>query len=85
MVQIDHQKYNNSCSIKILRKFLQITGNAFDYCKIHLELNWSKDCIIYGADTYDGGVNDNNREATFKIKNTKWYVPIVTKFDKTIK
>ena len=33
-------------------------------CKIHLELNWNEECVI--ADT------------TFKITNTKLYVPIVT-------
>ena len=37
------------------------------YCKIHLELNWSKNCVMSTiADT------------KFKIKNTKLYVPIVT-------
>ena len=35
--------------------------------KIHLELNWSKDCIMSTTD-----------EATSKITNTKLYVPIVT-------
>ena len=35
-------------------------------CKIHLELNWSKDCIM-----------STTVEATFKITNTKLYVPIV--------
>ena len=36
-------------------------------CKIHLELNWSKDCVMSTiADTI------------FKITNTKLYVPIVT-------
>ena len=36
-------------------------------CKIHLELNWSKDCVMSTiADT------------TFKITNTKLYPPIVT-------
>ena len=37
-------------------------------CKIHLELNWTKSCVmsnIAGA-------------TTFKITNTKLYVPIVT-------
>ena len=51
-------------------------------CKIHLELNWTKDCIM----------SNIARATTFKIKNTKLYVPVVTlstktqcKFDKTIK
>ena len=33
---------------------------------------------MYGADTYAGGDNAINRETTFKITNTKFYVPIVT-------
>ena len=47
-------------------------------CKIHLELNWNNNCLMYGADTYAGGDNVNNREATFKITSTKLYVTIVT-------
>ena len=39
-------------------------------CKIHLELNWNNDCVMYGADTYAGGDNVNNREATFQITST---------------
>ena len=33
---------------------------------------------MYGADTYNGGDNANNRETTFKITSKKLYVPIVT-------
>ena len=44
--------------------------------RIYFELNWN--CVIYGADTYAGGDNANNRETTFKIRNTKLCVPIVT-------
>ena len=33
---------------------------------------------MYGADTYGGGDNVNNRETTFQITSTKLYVPIVT-------
>ena len=47
-------------------------------CKIHLELNWNNNCAMYGADTYAGGDDDNNREATFQITSTKLYVPVVT-------
>ena len=47
-------------------------------CKIHLELNWNINCVIYGNHTYDGGDNANNRETTVKITSTKLYVPIVT-------
>ena len=37
-------------------------------CKIHLELNWCKDCVMSSV----VGVTE------FKITNTKLYVPIVT-------
>ena len=46
--------------------------------KIHLELSWPKDCVMYGADSYADGDNANNRETTFKITSTKLYVPVVT-------
>ena len=36
-------------------------------CKIRLELNWSKDCVMSTIDA-----------RTFKITNKKLYVPIVT-------
>ena len=36
-------------------------------CKIHLELNWSKDCVM-----------STIVATAFKITNTKLYVPIVT-------
>ena len=37
-------------------------------CKIHLELSWTKDCVM---PTNDGAT-------TPKIKSTKFYVPIFT-------
>ena len=46
--------------------------------KIHLELNWNDNCVMYGADTYAGGDNVNDRETTFQITRTKLYVPLVT-------
>ena len=33
---------------------------------------------MYGADTYAGDDNNNDREATFQITSTKFYVPVVT-------
>ena len=46
--------------------------------KIHLQLNWNNNCVMYGADIFTGGDNVNNRETTFKITSTNLYVPIVT-------
>ena len=40
-------------------------------CKIHLELNWNNNYVMYGTDTYAGGDNANNIETTFKITSTK--------------
>ena len=47
-------------------------------CKIHLELNWNNNCVMYVADTYAGGDNANSRDTIFKITRKKLYVPIVT-------
>ena len=47
------------------------------YCKIYLELNWNNDFVIYGADTYAGGDNANDRETTFQITSTRLYVPVL--------
>ena len=44
-------------------------------CRIHLELNWNNNCVMYGN---NDNANDNNKESTFKITSTKLYVPVVT-------
>ena len=36
-------------------------------CKIHLELNWNNNCVMYGADTYAGG---DNGDEMIKEKET---------------
>ena len=41
-------------------------------CKIHFELNWSKNCVMSTAP------DDNNRTTTFKTTITKLSLPIVT-------
>ena len=45
-------------------------------CKTHLELDWIKNSVVYGSDAY--AADNDIRETTFKITNTKLYVPIVT-------
>ena len=37
-------------------------------CKIHLDLNWTKHCVM----------SNIAEETTFKITNTKLYIPLVT-------
>ena len=58
--------------IAVPLKYMSNFGRSLEMplinCKIHLELNWSKNCMmsnVVGA-------------TTFKITNTKLYVPIVT-------
>ena len=65
-------------SLKYLPNFFRSVEMPLINCKIHLELNWDDNCVMYVADTYAGGDNDNNREATFQITSTKLHVPIVT-------
>ena len=53
--------------LKYLSNFWRSLEIPVINCKIHLELNWSKDCI-----------RSTIGDTTFKITNTKLYVPIVT-------
>ena len=66
--------------LKYLSNFFRSLELPLINCKIHLQLNWNNNCVMYGADTYAGGdhANDNARETTFKIAGSKLYVPIVT-------
>ena len=64
--------------MKYLSNFFKSQKLPLIKCKIYLELNWNNNCVMYGADTYTGGDNVNNRETTFKITSTNLYVPIVT-------
>ena len=65
-------------SLKYLSNFFRSIEMPLINCKIYLELNWNNDCVMYGADTYAGGDNANDRETTFQITSTKLYVPVVT-------
>ena len=53
--------------LKYLSNFWRSLEMALINCKINLELNWSKDCVM-----------STIANTTFKITNTKLYVPIVT-------
>ena len=63
--------------LKYISRFFRSIETILINCKIHLELNWNNNCAMYGADTYAGGDNVNNREATFKITSRKLYVPVL--------
>ena len=41
--------------LKYLSNFFRSLEMPLINCKIHLELNWNNNCIMYGADTYTGG------------------------------
>ena len=76
-----NDRSSNNIKIVVPLKYLCIFRSlemSLVNCKIHLKLNWYNNCVIYGADTYAGGDNVNNREGTFQITSTKLYVPICT-------
>ena len=64
--------------LKYLSNFFRSLEMSLINFKIHLELNWNDNCVMYGADTFAGGDNASDREATFQIISTKLYVPVVT-------
>ena len=64
--------------LKYLSNFFTSLEMPLINYKIHLDLNWNHDFVMYGADTYAGGDNANDRETTFQIINTKLYAPVVT-------
>ena len=64
--------------LKYLSNFFRSLEMPLINCKIHLDLNWNNNCVMYGADTYAGGNNANDTETTFQITITKLYIQIVT-------
>ena len=57
--------------LKYLSNFFKSLEMPLINCKIHLELIWTKNCVLSSADG-DGG------DVSFKITETKLYVPTVT-------
>ena len=55
-------------SLKYLSNFWRSLEMPLINCKIHLELNWTKNCVM----------SDIDGSTTFEITNTKLYVPMVT-------
>ena len=56
-----------SVPLKYLSNFWRSLEMTLNSCKIHLELNWTKDCVTSNID----------KNTTSKITNTKLYNPIV--------
>ena len=46
--------------LKYLFNFFRSLKMPLSNCKSHLELSWTKDCVMYGHNTYADGDNDNN-------------------------
>ena len=63
--------------LKYLPNFFRSLEMPLVNGRIHLELSWSKDCVMHGGNEYDTD-DDANNETSFKIISTKLYVPIVT-------
>ena len=60
--------------LKYVSSFFRSLEMPLINCKIHLELNWNNNCVMYVINDNAGG---DNRETTFKITSTKLYVPVV--------
>ena len=56
--------------VKYLSNFFRSPEMPLINCKIHLELNWNNNCVMYGADNYAGGDNANNTETAFRTTST---------------
>ena len=56
--------------LKYLSNFFRSIEMPLINCKIHLELNWTKNCVIT--------TGNNANKTTFQITSTKLYVPIAT-------
>ena len=73
-------------SLKYLSSFWKTLDIPLINCEINLILTWSENCVITskatrdadpGADPAVTAVN-NSTNATFKLKDTKLYAPVVT-------
>ena len=58
--------------LKYISNFFRSLEIPLVNCKVDLELTWTKDCVVSNDDA------DNNNVVSFKITDTKLYVPIVT-------
>ena len=54
--------------LKYMSNFFRSIEMPLINCKIHLELNWRKNCVM-------STVGDNDNKTTFQITRTKLYVP----------
>ena len=72
--------------LKYLSNFWRIVNILLINCEFSLTLTWSENCVITSKATREAGPNadpavagiNNPTNATFKIKDTKLYVPRVT-------
>ena len=68
--------------LKYLSNFLRTLDIPLIKCEVSLTLTWSENCVIRSKAARDANpaVNEINapKNATFKIKGTKLYVPVVT-------
>ena len=69
-----HRLFTNAkiaVPLKYLSNFFRSLAMQIINCKIHLELNWTKNCVM-------STVGDNDNKTTFQITSKKLYVPTVT-------
>ena len=57
--------------LKYQSKFWKTLEMSLIKCKINLDLNWSKSCVVVATDVPD-------QSTTFSVTDTKLYIPVVT-------
>ena len=60
--------------LKYLSNFWRSLEMPLINCKVELKLKWTKYCVL----SANGNDNDNENNIIFTIKDTKFYVPVVT-------
>ena len=66
-------------SLKYLSNFWRILNIPLINCEVSLTLTWSESCVLIRGATREADPEvDNPTNATFKITDTKLYVPVVT-------
>ena len=64
--------------LKYLRNFWRSLEMPLINCKVELSLRWIENCVLTSAAVDANANNTGADSATFKITDTKLYVPIVT-------
>ena len=74
------EKVKITVPLKYLSNFWRSLEMPLINCEVELSLSWIENCVLSGGENIDnaGAVANAGTAATFKITDTKLYVPVVT-------